>query len=63
MSDRCTNCSAEVQGRRGIENPAGETLCGSCYFAIWGPSGAAEIAQAAELLAPAQPQPPRGWFR
>jgi hypothetical protein len=64
MSDRCNNCSAEVRDRRGLETPTGETLCGSCYFAIWGLSGAAEITQAAEALAPASDsEPRRGWFR
>jgi hypothetical protein len=63
MSDRCPNCSADLGDRRGLETPTGEILCGSCYFAIWGMSGAAEIAQAAEALAPAPPQAGRPWFR
>ena len=41
----------------------GEQLCGPCYFAVWGPTGAAEISRAVELLTPDEPEPKRRLFR
>ena len=49
--------------RLGFQGPDGETLCGACYFAIWGPSGAAEISQAVDLLTPDEPPRNRHWGR
>ncbi len=59
VKEQCAKCGTEVRERLGFESPTNEALCGSCYFAVWGPSGAAEIARAAELLTPAEP--PRRW--
>jgi hypothetical protein len=61
MTDRCSQCRHEVTDHRGYESPDGAVLCGSCYFALWGPSGAAEISRAVELLTPPDPTPPRRW--
>jgi hypothetical protein len=64
VRERCTQCDSDVREGNGYEGPMGEQLCGPCYFAVWGPTGAAEISRAVELLTPAaEPQPRRGWFR
>jgi hypothetical protein len=36
MRQHCTQCLTEVYAN-GEQSPAGETLCGSCYSALWGP--------------------------
>ena len=63
MTDHCTKCQAEVLDRGGYETPDGKALCGSCYFAVWGVTGAAEIARAVELLTPEPVAPRRTWPR
>ena len=45
----------------GYESPDGRHLCGSCYFAIWGVTGAAEISRAVEMLTPDAPPRNRHW--
>ena len=63
VKDRCTKCQVEFHDRLGYEGMNGETLCGQCYFAIWGVSGAAEISAAVELLTPDHTASPRRWGR
>jgi hypothetical protein len=36
MRQHCFQCLAEVYAN-GHQSPAGETLCRSCYSALWGP--------------------------
>jgi hypothetical protein len=36
VRQHCAQCLTEVF-TSGYETPNGETLCGSCYFALWGP--------------------------
>jgi hypothetical protein len=36
VRQHCAQCLTEVF-TSGYETPKGETLCGSCYFALWGP--------------------------
>jgi hypothetical protein len=36
VRQHCVQCLAEVFSS-GYQTPKGETLCGSCYFALWGP--------------------------
>jgi hypothetical protein len=42
MRQHCVQCLSEVlaDGRR---TPTGETLCGSCYSALWGPKASEEL--------------------
>jgi hypothetical protein len=63
MKDQCTTCRTEAIDRLGFQGPNGESLCGACYFAVWGPSGAAEISRAVELLTPDDPAPNSHWGR
>ncbi len=63
MAGNCAQCLHAIEERLGFESPLGETLCGGCYFAIWGVDGAAEISRSLELLQPSDPEParPRRW--
>jgi hypothetical protein len=36
VRQHCVQCLTEVF-TRGYQTPEGETLCGSCYLALWGP--------------------------
>jgi hypothetical protein len=36
VRQHCAQCLTEVF-TRGYQTPKGETLCGSCYSALWGP--------------------------
>ncbi len=36
MRQHCAQCLTEVFSS-GYDTPTGETLCGPCYFALWGP--------------------------
>jgi hypothetical protein len=36
MRQHCVQCLSEVLAS-GRQAPTGETLCGSCYSALWGP--------------------------
>ena len=42
MRQYCVQCVAEVLGDRRV-TPGGETLCGSCYSALWGPKASEEL--------------------
>ena len=50
MAEHCAQCSKQVEEHLSFETPRGETVCAPCYFAVWGPSGAAEISLEAERL-------------
>jgi hypothetical protein len=36
VRQHCVQCLTEVF-TRGYQTPEGETLCGSCHLALWGP--------------------------
>ena len=36
VRQHCAQCLTEVL-TSGYDTPTGETLCGPCYFALWGP--------------------------
>jgi hypothetical protein len=38
----CVQCLTEIHAD-GRETPAGETLCGPCYSALWGPATSDEF--------------------
>jgi hypothetical protein len=42
MRQHCAQCLTEVLAN-GRQTPTGETLCGSCYSALWGPSASEEL--------------------
>jgi hypothetical protein len=42
MRQHCAQCLAEVYGN-GKQAPTGDTLCRSCYSALWGPSATEEL--------------------
>lgn len=42
MRQHCVQCLAEVYAN-GRMTPAGETLCGPCYSALWGPQASEEL--------------------
>lgn len=37
MQQHCAQCLAEVEEGLGYKGQGGETFCGPCYFALWGP--------------------------
>jgi hypothetical protein len=42
MRQHCVQCLAEILGG-GRQAPTGETLCGSCFSALWGPQATEEL--------------------
>ena len=42
VRQHCTQCLTEVF-TGGKQTPSGETLCGSCYSALWGPKATEEL--------------------
>ena len=42
MRQHCVQCLSEVLVN-GRQAPTGETLCGSCYSALWGPNSTDEL--------------------
>jgi hypothetical protein len=42
MRQHCTQCLTEIF-TSGKQTPSGETLCGSCYSALWGPQATEEL--------------------
>jgi hypothetical protein len=42
MQQHCVQCLAEILAN-GRQAPTGETLCGSCYSALWGPGSTHEL--------------------
>ena len=42
MRQHCVQCLIEIYAN-GRQAPTGETLCGSCYSALWGPSATEEL--------------------
>ncbi len=50
VSSDCLQCQAEITDGRGHEAPGGHQLCSPCYFALWGPADAYDLARAVEEL-------------
>jgi hypothetical protein len=48
VRQHCTQCLTEVYAN-GQQTPAGETLCTSCYSALWGPKITDEFRVMVEL--------------
>jgi hypothetical protein len=42
MRQHCVQCLAAILAN-GRQAPTGETLCGSCYSALWGPQATEEL--------------------
>jgi hypothetical protein len=42
MRQHCVQCLTEILAN-GRQAPTGETLCGSCYSALWGPTATEEL--------------------
>jgi hypothetical protein len=42
MRQHCVQCLAELYAN-GRQTPSGDTLCRSCYGALWGPSASEEL--------------------
>ena len=42
MRQHCVQCLTEVPSN-GRQTPTGETLCRSCYSALWGPGASEEL--------------------
>jgi recombinational DNA repair protein (RecF pathway) len=42
MRQHCAQCLTDVLAN-GRQTPSGETLCRSCYAALWGPSANEEL--------------------
>lgn len=42
MRQHCAQCLTELLADRG-QTPTGETLCGPCYSALWGPGSTDEL--------------------
>ncbi|HEY7267030.1 MAG TPA: hypothetical protein VH501_04990 [Solirubrobacterales bacterium] len=42
MRQHCTQCLAEIYAN-GRPTPTGDTLCRSCYAALWGPTATEEL--------------------
>ena len=42
MRQHCAQCLSEVPAD-GRKTPTGETLCGPCYSALWGPKASEEL--------------------
>lgn len=60
MIHRCVQCLQVVDEERGYESPRGDLLCGSCYFALWGPRGASRFSRETEARRPRSTAPPKG---
>lgn len=54
----CSHCLQAVAADLGVENSLGEVLCGSCYFALWGPRAKTRLRTLSEALRP-QPRRPQ----
>jgi hypothetical protein len=65
VRQHCAQCLTEVF-TSGYQTPKGETLCGSCYFALWGPRAngnrVASTARPTRFLEPVAAEQ-RGLFR
>jgi hypothetical protein len=59
MHDRCAQCLTKVPDDPGSVTPHGETLCGACHFALWGPRGTAALSRASETRRPDSRGPQR----
>jgi hypothetical protein len=53
---RCSHCLRPVPADLGVENSAGEVLCGACYFVLWGPKAKSSSGPLTEAR---RPQPRR----
>jgi hypothetical protein len=42
MRQHCVQCLTEILAD-GRQAPTGETLCGACYSALWGPKATEEL--------------------
>ena len=42
MRQHCVQCLAEIFAN-GRQSPSGDTLCASCYSALWGPKASEEL--------------------
>lgn len=42
MRQHCVQCLAEIYSN-GRQTPTGDTLCGHCYSALWGPAATEEL--------------------
>jgi hypothetical protein len=60
MTDRCAQCLSVLPERLGYRSPQGHSLCGPCYFALWGPKGADQLTPMSEGHRPQSRRPRRG---
>ncbi len=56
--EHCAQCLQKVEDGLGYATSNVETLCGPCYFALWGPRGAAAISRSTERRRPDTRRPP-----
>ncbi len=56
---QCSQCMSEISDGIGFDATinAGETLCGPCYFGLWGPIGKDELSPASEEKRPQSRRP------
>jgi hypothetical protein len=59
VRQHCAQCLTEVF-TSGYETPTGETLCASCYFALWGPRSNGNRLASTEARRPRSLRPKRG---
>jgi hypothetical protein len=63
MTELCAQCLQKVEDGLGYTTPRDETLCGPCYFELWGPRGSVAISRSSETVRPDTRRPPRGKTR
>ena len=61
MSQRCAQCESKIEEGRGHATEHGQQLCSACYFAIWGPRDAYDLARAVEDLGVVPRQQRSAW--
>ena len=57
---RCSHCLRPVPADLGVENSAGDVLCGACYFVLWGPKAKSRSARRVEARRPQTRRDERG---
>ena len=57
---RCSHCLRAVPADLGVENSAGDILCGACYFVLWEPKARSKSSRATEASRPMTRRDERG---
>ena len=62
--DRCSHCLGDAPDDLSYGTASGETLCGPCYFTLWGPTARAgdPIAEIARPVARRDRRPRLRWM-